>query len=161
MVRNLFIDLDGVLADFDRAYSEAFGVVVNRQTRLDPPGFWKNIRRHGSFFRDLPPIPDALELWAGAKRLHPNPVILTGIPKSVSDAAHQKREWVDEHIEPGAPMICCESKDKCLHGKPGDVLVDDWDRYRPLWEEMGGIFVLHTSADDSLERVAQILMKAA
>jgi len=33
---------------------------------------------------------------------------------------------------------------------PGDILVDDTPRWRCLWEEAGGVFVLNRSAAESL-----------
>lgn len=157
----LFIDLDGVLADFDAYYEQQFGVKLDRGLPNDPSGMWDNITGHGSFYASLPLMPDALELWEGAKRLHPNPIILTGCPYSVPDVERHKREWVARHIAADAMVITCKSKDKRLHGKPGDVLVDDWHKYRPLWEEMGGVFVLHTSAADSLAKVSKLLRAAS
>jgi hypothetical protein len=53
-------------------------------------------------------------------------------------------------------MICCSSPEKKNYMKPGDILVDDWPRYRDLWENAGGVFILHTSAVDSIERVKAI-----
>ena len=88
--------------------------------------------------------------------MHPKPIILTGIARKPG-CAEEKREWVAKYIDPGAEVITCWSKDKRNHGKPGDILVDDWHKYRDLWEEMGGIFLLHTSAKDSLERLGEIL----
>ncbi len=154
-VRQLFIDLDGVLADFDGYYETCFGVRPGRGV-VDPPGFWDNINTHGTFYASLPPMPDAAALWAGARRFHREPIILTGVPYSVENAENHKRAWVREHVDPRAVVICCASKDKRLHGKIGDVLVDDWHKYRALWEAMGGVFVLHTSADASLLRLAQL-----
>lgn len=154
-MRQLFIDLDGVLADFDGFYESQFGIRPNKAIK-DPPDFWKNVERHGTFFADMAPMPDALDLWWGAKQLHPEPVILTGLPR-MKDAEAQKRDWVKRHVDMDAKVICCQSKDKRDHGKPGDVLVDDWDKYRHLWEGMGGIFVLHTSAAASLALVKEIL----
>jgi hypothetical protein len=39
---------------------------------------------------------------------------------------------------------------------PGDVLVDDRENHRHLWESAGGIFVHHKSAEDSLRQLAEI-----
>lgn len=150
--RQLFIDLDGVLADFDGFYETEFGFRPDRG-KPEPPAFWKNIERHGRFFLDMPMMSDAMELWEGAKRLHPNPIILTGLPL-MSEVEDHKRRWVRQHIAFDAPVICCRSKDKRNHGKAGDILVDDWFKYRPLWEDMGGVFILHTSAAESLTMIA-------
>jgi hypothetical protein len=38
--------------------------------------------------------------------------------------------------------------------KKGDVLVDDQERHRHLWEEMGGIFIRHRNARQSLAELA-------
>ena len=155
--RRLFLDLDGVLADFDAHYEKTFGEKTDR-SKPTPKNFWKNIANNGSFFRDLPMMPDALALWEGAKKLHPNPIILTGLTHVASETTERhKREWVATHISPLARVIVCPSKDKRLHGKPGDILVDDWTKYRALWEEMGGVFVLHTSAEESLAAVEKEL----
>jgi hypothetical protein len=152
MSRQVFLDLDGVLADFDSFYAQHFGVQINRNMPEDPPGLWENIRSHGTFYRDLPILPDALDLWHGVKHL--NPTILTGVPyHQVPTAAVQKRTWVRWHFGVEVPIICCRSRDKWTYGQPGDVLVDDWVRYRHLWEEMGGVFVLHTSTAATLERL--------
>lgn len=154
-MRQLFIDLDGVLADFDGFYETLTGSRPDRNA-ADPPDFWTPIDAHGAFFRSLPVMPDARELWALARELHPEPIILTGMPWSVADAEAQKRAWVAEHIDPTVHVICCKSRDKRNHAKPGDVLVDDWVRYRHLWEDMGGIFVLHTSTADTEPRLRGI-----
>lgn len=157
----LFLDLDGVLGDFDGYYFSQFGVVLDRG-QVDPPGLWENIERHGSFYASLPLMPDALDLWTGAAAMYGHePIILTGISSHVAyleNQAHerQKRLWVREFISPTATVICCASKHKRLYGKAGDVLVDDWNQYQPLWEGMGGRFVLHTSVPSTLARLGEI-----
>lgn len=47
------------------------------------------------------------------------------------------------------------SVDKRLHMKPGDVLVDDYLKYRPRWEEAGGIFIHYTDADSALAEIGR------
>ena len=48
------------------------------------------------------------------------------------------------------------SEDKRMHMKPGDVLVDDYLKYRDLWIEAGGIFVHHRSAAETLQDLAEL-----
>ena len=43
------------------------------------------------------------------------------------------------------------ARDTRNHAKGGDVLVDDRDRHGHLWEELGGIFIHHSSAQESIE----------
>lgn len=143
----LFIDLDDVLADFLGQYVRDFGPLDDRNAPLRPE-FWA-MAHTTPYFRSLPPLPGARDLWHRMKALHPSPVILTGTPRDAVSIAQQKREWVAEHICEEATVVCCPSEEKYLHGQPGDVLVDDWAKYRHLWEGMGGVFVLHLHSEPS------------
>ena len=97
-------------------------------------------------------MPDARELFEAVEHL--GPVILTGLP--LGDWAEpQKRAWGAKHF-PHTSMICCLSKDKRNHMQSGDILVDDFLKYKHLWEEAGGIFVHHTSAKSSIEALKQL-----
>jgi hypothetical protein len=153
----LFLDLDGVLADFDTHCQTCFGVDMNRGG-AEPKGIWDQIRDHPNFYAELPLMPGAIELYAAACALHPHPIILTGIPWSVEEAAQNKRDWVAEHIDPYAEVICCGSAMKVQHGKPGDVLVDDWARYESVWIEMGGVFILHRSVNETIVRLRELFV---
>ena len=160
-MRQLLLDLDGVMADMDGAYDHHFGYRLNRAVD-EPPDIWDPVLAHYAkgrrFFYELPLMPDAMELWAGACRLHPAPAILTGVPHRLPQlAAQDKRDWVAKHFGPHVQVYTSLSKDKRTHGRPGDILVDDWPKYRHLWEEMGGIFVLHTSAAASLAELETLL----
>ena len=93
-MKQLFIDLDGVLSDFDGYYEQCFGERPDRSRPSDPPGVWDNISGHGLFYASLPLMPDAFDLWRGARRCHPEPIILTGVPYSVQNAENHKRAWV-------------------------------------------------------------------
>lgn len=160
MRRQLFVDMDGVLADFAAHYGLHFGLYLDRLAS-EPPDMWDNIRSLRTFYRDLPLLPDARELWDGCCRLHARPVVLTGVPyREVPEAEPQKRAWLAEHLGADVPVICCRSKDKRLYGRPGDVLVDDWPKYRVLWEAMGGTFVQHRSAATTLPVLRALYLTA-
>lgn len=144
----LYIDLDGVLADFETFYEQQFGIKPSRQDNSQK--FWEKIRQHKRFYAELPIMPGADFLWEEAQLLHPNPIILTGLPSSIPGVEEHKREWVKRFISETAQVICCMSKDKSRYCKPGDILIDDWDKYKHLWEQAGGIFILHRSVLESL-----------
>jgi len=145
--------MDGVLADFDRGYREEFGVPHGGK-ELDNVD-WQLVKRHGSFYLNLPPMPDMYDLWMALAPL--SPTLLSGVPATVPDAAKHKRLWVDLRLGGNVPLITCASKDKCLQGQPGDILIDDWEKYRHLWEGMGGRWITHTSAADTLRQLGHML----
>lgn len=145
---DLFLDLDGVLADFDAHYEALSGIRPDRaRDNVD----WRMVDAAGDFYLHIPPMADMEQLWSGTARWRPT--ILTGVPSSVPAAAAHKRAWVRRHLGAHVPIVCCRSREKCLYCRPGAVLVDDWDKYRHLWLAAGGAFILHTSAADSLRQL--------
>lgn len=147
MKPSIYLDGDGVLADFDKAAFELFGMKArNFEKAFGKKEFWKQIHKTGNFYRNLPLMPDALDLVAGVAHL--SPTILTGCPRG-DWAQPQKMAWAEEHC-PGIPMITCRAADKKKYGKPGDVLIDDRPHYRHEWIKMGGIFISHYDAATSL-----------
>jgi hypothetical protein len=146
-VTQIFLDCDGVLADFD-SYAEAYFGMPPRQyeAKVGSTVFWQELEAKGDFYRNLPLMSDARDLVGGVAHL--SPVILTGCPRG-DWAQAQKVEWAEEHF-PGVPIITCKSANKRDYAKPGDVLIDDWHQHRARWIEMGGIWISHTCAETSL-----------
>ncbi|WBX84457.1 hypothetical protein [Sphingosinicella microcystinivorans] len=151
----IFVDMDGVLADFDTGYEQMLGT---RPSIVTDNVEWDAVRQVDAFYTRLPPMPDFADLWRGLECYRP--IILTGVPASVEDAAAHKRAWVDRHIGPLQPMIACSSKDKSLHIRnPGDILIDDWEKYRSLWIERGGLWITHCTAEQSLAELGDLLAR--
>lgn len=143
-----FVDMDGVLVDFDTGYYNAFGV---RPSIHDDNVDWELVRAHQDFYLHLPPMPDFQELWSFLKPLQP--VVLTGVPKSVEPACANKTAWAKKHLGDDVEVRCCRSSEKCLHAKPGSVLIDDWEKYKDKWVNTGGIWITHKSAEDTIRQI--------
>jgi hypothetical protein len=141
----LFLDLDGVLADFDA------GV---RATTGRPPGdltsraMWKALAAHPDFYGTLDMMADARDLWAFCAPFRPT--ILTGLPMG-RWAEPQKRAWVARVLGADVPVVACLSREKHRWSGPGHVLVDDRVSLREAWVAAGGTFVPHTDAAASIE----------
>jgi hypothetical protein len=149
----LFLDCDGVLADFDEGARRLFGMnAVRFEAKHGAREFWRRIAKAENFYGSLPEMADARLLFDAVKHL--DPTILTGLP--LGDwAAPQKVEWAAEHF-PGVEIITCMARDKHKHMKPGDVLVDDRENHRAAYEQAGVVFVHHRNAEDSLNQLAEI-----
>jgi len=149
-VRQLYLDCDGVLADFDKGATAVLGLPPRAFEKRHGLGrFWQKIAQAPDFYFSLPLMDDAMELFEAVR--HVEPVILTGVPQG-NWAADQKVRWAAEHF-PGTRIITTMARDKRDHAKEGDVLVDDQVRHRHLWEEVGGVFVHHTSARRSIDEL--------
>ena len=149
----LFLDCDGVLADFDAGAKALLGMTpVAFEARHGRGLFWKRLANAPGFYSSLPEMPDARRLFDAVEHLRPT--ILTGLPLG-NWAAPQKVQWAAEHF-PGVPIITCMARDKHRHMHAGDVLVDDRENHRATYEREGVIFVHHKSAEDSLRQLAEI-----
>jgi hypothetical protein len=149
--RHLYLDCDGVLADFDAGATAVLGMPPQAfQDRYGPQRFWRELAGAPDFYGTLPRMPDATELFEAVRHLEP--IILTGLPRG-SWAAEQKVRWAAQHF-PGTRIITTMARDKRDHAREGDVLVDDTVKHRHLWEGAGGVFVHHTSAAATVEALA-------
>jgi len=154
-VRQIFVDCDGVLADFDSEFFNRFGMTARAwEDEFGSQNFWRAIAEsQPKFFRNLPKMADAGILMS---YLEPQrPIILTGCPRG-NWSQTQKIDWARKNF-PTVPLITCRSKDKRAYCRPGDILIDDTLTYKHLWEEAGGIFITHTSATNSIRQLQQVL----
>jgi len=153
---HLFLDLDGVLADFDAGYEKLAG---ERPDKSSDDVDWRLVASRPDFYLNLPPTRDFVELWTFAAPHRPT--ILTGVPSSIPQAAEQKRAWVASFCGPSIRVITCASKDKYRHAEPGDVLVDDWEKHRRAWLDAGGIWVTHVDAATTIAALRDLLPRRA
>ena len=146
----IFLDCDGVLADFDAGAERVFGMSPGEfERRFGVKNFWSRLASLDDFFGALPLLPDAMELYEAVR--HVKPIILTGLPRG-NWAAPQKRRWAARHF-PGVELITTSAALKREHSRSGDVLVDDREKYRHLWEQAGGLFIHHRDAASSIQQL--------
>lgn len=151
--RRVYLDCDGVLADFDRGAAAVLGMPAKAfEKRFGLRTFWTRLAQADGFFERLEPMPDATVLYQAVRHLEP--VILTGVPRGTW-AEPQKKRWAARHF-PGVEVITTQSALKREHCHPGDALVDDTDRFRHLWEAEGGIFVHHSDAASSIAELRRL-----
>lgn len=150
----LYLDCDGVLADFDRGATELLGMPPRLFEKRNGIGaFWAALARHPDFYGTLPLMPDAMELFDAVRPL--DPIILTGLPRGAW-AAPQKVRWAAEHF-PGTRILTVMAVDKRNHAQAGDILVDDQIKHAHLWEGAGGIFVHHRDAKSTIARLRELI----
>lgn len=153
----LFVDLDGVLVDFDKGVEEATGKPPGQQA---PGRMWAIIARTPDFYAGLDWKHDGRQLW---KRVSPlEPTILTGLPRG-KWAEPQKRAWCRRELGEEVEVLTCLSREKAqkaaefLTDGEIPVLIDDRESIAEAWQAMGGIFIHHRSAADSIRQLETIL----
>ncbi|MGH0299320.1 5' nucleotidase, NT5C type [Sinorhizobium meliloti] len=153
----IYLDLDGVLADFDKRACEVLNGECHYRYDFIHGGdaLWASLNAVPDFFRSFDPMPDAHVLWDAVKHL--DPVILTALPKTNAGVVDdQKRRWVAAHFGIHVRVITCETKDKPLHCKPGDILIDDRSVNLNRWNKKGGTFILHSRATFTVAKLKQL-----
>jgi 5'-nucleotidase len=120
--RILYIDMDGVIADFDSAI-KALCPDIDNYTRIERPGRVRKIcALNPGIFHGLEPIPDAIETVKELANTFDVFFLSTpmwGVPSSFEG----KRVWIDKHFGELAErkLILTARKDLNL----GDYLIDD------------------------------------
>lgn len=142
----LFLDLDGVFANFDHRIFELSGKTCGELGNK----LWKYVNQDQLFFLNLELMPNALHLWEYARQY--DPVFLTGAPHG-DHFCQQKRDWVIKRFGPQYTTVVLPAKEKQLHAGPNKVLVDDTSKNINEWVARGGIGLLHT---DVLETIKQL-----
>lgn len=153
----LYLDLDGVLADFDTFVE---GVLDNDWKEEIKKPNWGKISEYQNIYSLLNPMPDAYELFCFAVDNFDDVQILTALPRRAyfPDAVNHKRDWVHKHFDPDMRVnFGPYAYDKQFHCRPGDILVDDSELNIPQWISRGGSGILHTSAKTSIEQLKKIL----
>jgi hypothetical protein len=158
----VFLDCDGVLADFDGYAATLLGMPPRdyEREKHNDAKLWEILYAHEDYFYKLPVMHDAPELVAGVIERGFEPTILTGVPSRGDPtwAIDQKTRWAQLHF-PELPIICCKSREKALHMLEGyhNVLIDDWGKWKHVWENHGGTFILHRSAEQSLKELDKLI----
>ena len=108
----VLIDMDGVLADFDKRAQELEAQGI-RGTKLF---------KHPEAYKNLEPIEGAIEAWHALQEKYET-YILSTPPWSNPDAWAEKRRWVEEHLGKSVnkKLILCHHKGLVR----GDFLIDD------------------------------------
>jgi 5'-nucleotidase len=153
----IYLDKDGVLADFDAHVERLFGAGPRQ---LGDAKLWECVEATPDFWETMPVKAGAHELFAIAAPY--KPIILTGCPKTGYErASEHKPIWINKNFGPGIEVITCLSKDKPLHMKrPKDILVDDFIVNIKRWQKAGGRTVWYQTADQAIEDLKRKIERA-
>lgn len=156
--KQIFLDMDGVLADFDKKKREAFGNIYDNYDGYADKEMWKKIHNlYPTWFYDLPPMEDAMLLWEFCKP-H-KPIILTAASKvqRLHDVIQQKVAWIHKHLKPMPPVIVCMRSHKKDYASTDAILVDDHKDNIDQFNLHGGVGILHKSAALSIVQLVDIV----
>jgi hypothetical protein len=153
----IYVDMDGVIADFSKRYKEKFKVTPE-ETRNNKEfgGFFKKFIDDKEF-QTLDMMDDTFILLGFLDKLPIEKQILssTARPDSHDAIAPQKQEWLKTHgINYKANFVPGKSL-KYKFATPDSIIIDDTKSVIDDWNKAGGIGILHT---DAISTIAMLKM---
>lgn len=148
---HVFLDMDGVQADFFGAWSKKSGVdhwksIGNKEAEIEELAHSSEEEVY-NFFRNLDALSGGMEVisWLRKNKI-PYTVLsapLRGPYKQASVEA--KKDWLDQHHagSSGSAIFTDQKFKHAMDGGRPNVLIDDFGKYLKAWSEAGGIAIKH------------------
>lgn len=158
-IEKIYVDMDGVIADFEKRFKELTGKLPSDYKT--ETGFMNNFQKiiDGGHFGTLDPMPDFDTLVSFLNSLSVEKSILssTARPHTNFSVASQKMQWLAK-VGITWPKIFVPGKHlKQEHATPNSILIDDTPIVIEQWNAAGGIGILHTDAESTIEKLKQHL----
>jgi len=155
----VYIDMDGVVADFD-GYAEKCVGYKSPNGKRYPQEDWYKIVSDGRFYSKLEKLPWADKLISDictlACQYSFEYKFLSAVPtqNDCPYAFQDKIDWVRKHYGDIDVFFGPYSDDKQIRCQTGDVLIDDRPSNIAQWEEVGGYAIHHI---DDAENTIKLL----
>ena len=161
----IYLDMDGVLADFERGVKELCGLEPlsqngkHRDLKQDNL-MWERIRETDHFFDRLELMPGAKEMFGRIYGKYGDQCeILTGIPREergIVTAEQDKQNWMRRMLSDTVKVntVLRKQKQNYCTG-PESVLIDDREKMIREWQELGGTGILHVSAEETIRKLEE------
>jgi hypothetical protein len=151
----LYLDMDGVLANFEGWAEEVIGKDWKKE--IDKPD-WGKFNQYPDLYDSLPKMKNADMLYEECCNIvgRGNVSILTALPRRAQpyfpNAARHKTNWARYHINTDIRVYFGPyAVDKQLHVRyQEDILIDDMEINIDQWCKAGGSGILHTSVGNSI-----------
>jgi len=139
----LYLDMDGVLADFHKAYAKF-------DTGWDKKKFRQAVIDY-KIFEDLDFMPNTQKLLNHVSRLNVHIEILTSMgtfdPFQGEAAKRQKQVWLNKHNLPWKANFVRTKSEKAQYATSHSILIDDSIGCITPFDKAGGHGILHVDAN--------------
>jgi beta-phosphoglucomutase-like phosphatase (HAD superfamily) len=147
-VKKIYLDMDGVIADFDKQYKELYKMSPKEADIKKE--FYKLFDHfiETEQFSKLPLMQDAKMLldYLDSTGVPVEILSSTASEKRHDAIAPQKTKWAREHGINYPINLVPGKRFKKSYSKPDCLLIDDTSQNIDQWREEGGVGILHTDA---------------
>lgn len=168
---HLYLDMDGVQADFFGAWADRHGVdhwkaIQDKESEINKLAN-SSAKDVYDFFRNLKPLKGGMEIirWAQENKI-PYTVLSAPLRGPYADASKKaKSDWLDQY-HPGSSsnaIFTSRKQQYAVTNGTSNVLVDDFGPYIQKWTDAGGIPVKHedesevpNSAKNTIKKLEKI-----
>jgi len=159
-VKKIYLDMDGVLSDFEGKFSEIFGESPHGiRERKDFTDHWPTFVEQKQF-ENLNWFPGGEELVKFVRSI-PNVEIeilsSSGGMRFQDEVKEQKKNWLKKnglafkaHVVPGR-------KKKAEYATPETILIDDTEDVIVQFNQAGGIGILHRNVGETVDKIKLLL----
>lgn len=154
-MRRIFLDMDGVMSDFDGFFLKEFGVASSDVSKKE---MWRLIHEYDRFFLKLPMMAGAMQLYDSLPNTAEVLFLTSAGTSNFAAVAEQKKAWVKEWLDAYALVICVkDGLDKAsMVQNRGDILIDDWRLNCEAWEAAGGVAVKYENAGQAISDLREL-----
>ena len=162
----VYVDMDGVLADFFAEYAKLAGVKSGNYRDIPAAKTDPTLQKmQGTdFFARLPKFPSADQLVKMVTKLYGRYHICSSPLRGDHEGSeHYKNVWIKEHLNPRpATIIITPNKAKYAVQNDGtpNILIDDRGSNITAWEAAGGIGIKYQADEDGLDVIVDGLARA-
>jgi hypothetical protein len=165
MKPEMFLDMDGVLADFFTEYAKMAGIESGNYRDIPPAKTDPTLNQMigTDFFARLPKFPTADSLVGMVVKLfgHYN-ICSSPLRGDHANSEKQKKVWIERHLNPQPRGIIITSRKEKHATQPDgtpNFLIDDRGDNISKWEAAGGIGIKYQADEDSLDTIVQGLKR--
>ena len=141
----IYLDMDGVIADFVKRYKELYNMLPKEAEKSKKFDHFFDEFIASNQFATLDLMPGALDAITYLRKLNVPTQILssTANEKRYDDISKQKMIWLQTHGITFTPNFVPGKKHKYKFAADDKIIIDDTESVIDDWRKAGGIGILH------------------
>jgi FMN phosphatase YigB (HAD superfamily) len=163
MIKLIYLDMDGVLCDFEKRFVELYGLTsLGKRDKKQWSNDWKDFIVNKKAFETLDWFPGGKELLAFIRKhpeIHVEILSSSGGEKFHGEVTAQKIKWLRSHGINYKANIVSGRKKKAEYATPEKVIIDDTPDVISSFSKAGGQAILHKDVKETIKRLETLLNK--